>query len=141
MILLDTDHWSVLKYLDSAESRLLLQRMEMSRDQDFAVSAITLEEQMRGWLAEIASTVDASRQVGAYRRLVELVRFFGNWKIIPFDDTAAAQTALLRKARVRIGTMDIKIAATALSRDVLLLTANSNDFAKVPGLRFENWLH
>ncbi len=141
MILLDTDHWSALKYRNSAETRLLQQRMEASRDQDFTVSAVTLEEQMRGWLAEIAATVDAARQVGADRRLVELVRFFSAWKITPFDEAAAASTALLRKARVRIGTMDLKIASIVLSRDMLLLTANSKDFAHVPGLRFENWLH
>ena len=40
----------------------------------------------------------------------------------------------------RIGTLDLKIAAIAISHDALLLTRNLVDFAKVPGLRVENWL-
>jgi predicted nucleic acid-binding protein len=35
---------------------------------------------------------------------------------------------------------DLKIASIALVNDALLLTANSRDFEKVPGLQFENWL-
>ena len=140
MILLDTDHFSALKYVDSERAERLRARMAASRDRHFAVTAITLEEQMRGWLAEIASTLDAARQVGAYRRLVELVRFFNAWEIVPFDEAAAARSTDLRKARVRIGTMDLKIASIALARGNLLLTANLRDFAQVPGLRCENWL-
>jgi predicted nucleic acid-binding protein len=41
--------------------------------------------------------------------------------------------------RVRIGTMDLKIAAIALANDATLLSRNLPDFAKVPGLRVEDW--
>jgi tRNA(fMet)-specific endonuclease VapC len=46
----------------------------------------------------------------------------------------------LRKQRIRIGSQDLKIAAIALTRDALLLSANLRDFRHVPGLRVENWL-
>jgi len=46
----------------------------------------------------------------------------------------------LRAQGVRVGTQDMKIASIALAHGVLLLTRNSLHFAKVPGLRFENWL-
>lgn len=46
----------------------------------------------------------------------------------------------LRGQRLRLGTMDLKIAATALVHDALLLSANRRDFERVPGLRVENWL-
>ncbi len=36
--------------------------------------------------------------------------------------------------------MDLKIACIVLEYDATLLTRNTVDFAKVPGLRFENWL-
>jgi len=36
--------------------------------------------------------------------------------------------------------VDIKIACITLEHDALLLTRNVVDFAKVPALRFENWL-
>ena len=43
-------------------------------------------------------------------------------------------------AKIRLGTMDLKIAAIALVNDALLLTANRRDFERVPALRVENWL-
>ena len=141
MIILDTDHWSSLKYRDNPASQRLMSRMDASLDQDFVISAITLEEQMRGWLSQINTMLDVTRQVDPYRHLIELVRFFSAWKILPFDLAAARQTVALRKAKIRIGTMDLKIAALAISQEVLLLNANARDFGQVPGLRFENWLY
>ncbi|MBM3862272.1 MAG: type II toxin-antitoxin system VapC family toxin [Verrucomicrobia bacterium] len=46
----------------------------------------------------------------------------------------------LRKHRLRVGTMDLKIASICLAHDATLLTRNLADFQKVPGLRVENWL-
>jgi tRNA(fMet)-specific endonuclease VapC len=57
-----------------------------------------------------------------------------------FDEAAAQEFERLRKLRVRIGTMDLKIAAIALANDALLLSANLRDFKKVPGLRIESWI-
>ena len=42
--------------------------------------------------------------------------------------------------RIRIGTMDLKIASIALIKDALLLTANLREYSQVPDLRCENWL-
>ena len=57
-----------------------------------------------------------------------------------FNAAAAARSIALRKSRLRIGTMDLKIASIAIAHDATLLTRNTVDFAKAPGLRFENWL-
>ncbi len=46
----------------------------------------------------------------------------------------------LRRQKLRIGTRDLKIAATAFVTHALLLSANRSDFQQVPGLRVENWL-
>jgi tRNA(fMet)-specific endonuclease VapC len=45
----------------------------------------------------------------------------------------------LKSAKIRIGTMDLRIAAIALSRNLTVLTRNLSDFGKVPGLRIEDW--
>jgi tRNA(fMet)-specific endonuclease VapC len=47
---------------------------------------------------------------------------------------------MLHFQRVRIGTMDLRIASLALTHETLLLSRNLVDFQKVPGLRVENWL-
>lgn len=57
----------------------------------------------------------------------------------PFDEQALEIFQSLWLQRVRIGTMDLKIAAIALSNHATLLTRNSKDFSKVPGLRFDDW--
>jgi tRNA(fMet)-specific endonuclease VapC len=76
----------------------------------------------------------------AYRELADLFQFFNRFHIALFDDLAAKRFHQLRSDRIRIGTMDLKIAAIGLVTDALLLTANQSDFQQVPGLRFENWL-
>lgn len=140
MIVLDTDHLSVLKYSGSKSFESLAKRMADSKDQVFVTTAISLEEQLRGWLAQISRSSDAAKQVLAYAELTALIDFFGFWSILPFDDAAASEFKGFRKQRIRGGTMDLKIASIAVTHDALLLTANTRDFESVPGLRFENWL-
>jgi hypothetical protein len=53
VILLDTNHLSVLKYPENSRHPLLLQKMESSIDQDFAIPIVVVEEQLRGWLSVI----------------------------------------------------------------------------------------
>jgi tRNA(fMet)-specific endonuclease VapC len=59
--------------------------------------------------------------------------------VLEFDEAAAAEFERLRRSRIRIGTMDLKIAAIALAHNATVLTCNSKDFSRVPGLRFEDW--
>jgi tRNA(fMet)-specific endonuclease VapC len=141
MILLDTDHVSLLKYPASERgARLIVRLNALPAGEAVAISIVGVEEQMRGWLAAIAKERLVKRQVTAYRELAKLFEFFAEFTIAFFDESAAEQFDQLRSAKVRIGTMDLKIAATALVNQALLLSANLRDFEKVPGLRVENWL-
>lgn len=139
MIILDTDHVSILQVPDSDRRRPLLSRIDTS-DDIHATSIITIEEQMRGWLATIAKEKQVRRHAKPYSELGRLFKFFSGWEIIEFDDAAIQQFEDLKSRMLRIGTMDLKIAAIALANNTLLLTANRKDFEQVPGLRFENWL-
>lgn len=60
--------------------------------------------------------------------------------ILQWEGEAATMFDSLRKKKVNIGSSDLKIASIALVNDATVLTANTRDFEKVPGLRFENWL-
>ena len=99
---------------------------------------ITVEEQMRGWMASISKERQVRRQVGPYRELMNLFEFFSQYEILPFDEKAAV--IFDGFSRIRIGSMDRKIAAIAIANNALLLTANRRDYEHVPGLRFENWM-
>jgi tRNA(fMet)-specific endonuclease VapC len=45
----------------------------------------------------------------------------------------------LRKQKVKIGRMDLRIAATTLEHGAILVTRNRSDFKHVPGLQIEDW--
>lgn len=141
MILLDTDHVNVLKYPDHPRFASLTTQLNSSADQDVATTVITVEEQMRGWLAWINRSDDVRRQVPAYQELLRLFDFFARWHVVLFDEQAASQFQGLRAQRIRIGTMDLKIAAIALIHDALLLSANPRHFQQVPNLRIANWIN
>lgn len=138
MIVLDTDHASALGYPESDRCKRLLARLGAVGDEVVAVTCVTVEEQMRGWLAAIAKERRPKRQVAAYREFTQLWAFFGHFTILPFTDPAA--DLVEGWGGIRIGTMDKKIAAMVLSSGSLLLTANRRDYALIPGLRFENWM-
>lgn len=138
MILLDTDHVTVLRMPPSARRDRLVARLTGAGDEELGVTVITVEEQMRGWLAAIAKERKPQRQIGPYRELAAMFDFFAEYEIVAFDD--AAVTTFEGFGHIRIGTSDKKIAAIVLANNALLLTANRRDFEQVPGLRFENWM-
>jgi tRNA(fMet)-specific endonuclease VapC len=140
MIVLDTDHLTVLHYADHPRCAGLTDRLRASGDPRIATTVITVEEQLRGWLAEIHRARTVDKQIPAYERLRRLFDFLRRWEIVPFDQRAADRFKDLQKQRLRIGTQDVKIASIALVQDALLLSANLRDFQRVPGVRVESWL-
>lgn len=138
MHLLDTDHLTLLER-GGVGSVPLQERLEQIPVSEIATTIITYEEQMRGWLARAAQAQTIERMLTVYARLQTHVETFKRIPIVPFEERAAAEFARLRQARLRLGTMDLKIAAIALANDATLLSRNLSDFLKVPGLRVEDW--
>ena len=137
MLVLDTDHVSELGY--GTPAGLRLRDRLLASGEDTATTIVTVEEQLRGWLAEIHRLADPHRQIPAYQRLHERIEFFARWTVLPWDPAAVESFLNLRRQGVRIGSMDLKIACIALVHETTLLTRNTSDFAHVPGLRVENW--
>ena len=138
MIVLDTDHLSYLEW-GSEESAILRNRLVEALDQTIVVSIVSYEEQMRGWMAFLAKISDVTKQVDGYSRLKKHLQLYCSVPLMDFSETAAEKFGDLRRLKIRIGTMDLKIAASCLCEDALLLTRNTVDYSKVPGLRFEDW--
>lgn len=139
MILLDTDHISVLSFPSSQRCQNLQARLAaVPATETVGIPVVVVEEQMRGWMAAIAKERSTRRQIAAYCELAQLFAFFARFPIVLFDNAAADHLDAL--GRIHIGKMDKKIAAIALATRSLLLTANTSDFQQVPGLLIDNWM-
>jgi len=73
-----------------------------------------------------------------------LLEFLAPLEIISYDDVAAQEYGKIRtyleQQGTPIGSMDMLIAAHALSLDCTLVTNNEREFSRVPSLKIENWV-
>jgi tRNA(fMet)-specific endonuclease VapC len=138
MLVLDTDHLTEIDRGSPIGASLRL-RLASSNEDVFA-TIISAEEQIRGWLAQISRTRDLRKQVDAYARFQRRLVFYASWRVLPWTNQAAERFNELRASGVRIGTMDLKIAAITLTEGATLLSRNLGDFRQVPGLTAEDWL-
>jgi tRNA(fMet)-specific endonuclease VapC len=94
---------------------------------------------MLGANAYISRAKSRRELVRGYAMLHQILVDFSAAQVLPFDDDAASTFEELRSLRVRVGTMDLRIASIALSRDLTVLTRNLVDFQQIPGLAVEDW--
>ncbi|NOT47139.1 MAG: type II toxin-antitoxin system VapC family toxin [Acidobacteria bacterium] len=139
MIVLDTDCLSLLERERLLESSKLLKALERHRSDEVCTTIITFEEQMRGWLSFIARCKNLEEQVAGYERLHRFLESYRNTPVLDFDEKAAAVFRELKNSKVRVGTMDLKIAAITIANEAILVTRNLSDFTQVHGLRSQDW--
>jgi tRNA(fMet)-specific endonuclease VapC len=76
-------------------------------------------------------------------RLARLDNFLSLFPSIPFDDLAARVYGEVRAELARqglsIGPNDLLIASIALANHLVLVTHNTSEFGRVPGLQIEDW--
>lgn len=132
--LLDTDILSNL--IKRRPSTSLIARMATVPPVDQATSSITFGELLFG-----------AYRLGAEGEtlLARMSRVLSaNLPVLPFDRTAAWEYARVRAHLERQGTTsgeaDLRIAAIALARDLVVVTGNVRHFERVPDLKIENWL-
>ncbi|MEK7833931.1 MAG: type II toxin-antitoxin system VapC family toxin [Acidobacteriota bacterium] len=132
---LDTDHLS----LHHRGHTLVRQRLLALPIPQRVITVITVEEQLRGRFAKIAQAKNVAGWVIAYRQFQQTLQDLLPLRVLPFDEAAAERFMQLKAAVKQVGTQDLKIAAIALSVGGILVTRNSVDFARVPGLVIEDW--
>ena len=131
----DTDHISLLQRRNAN----VIARLERISLDERAVTIITVIEQIQGRLAVIHHATSEADVARGCERLQETMGFYASIYVLPYDVEAQLQFAHLRREQVRIGTQDLRIAAIALSKNATLVTRNTRDFAKVPGLHIVDW--
>jgi tRNA(fMet)-specific endonuclease VapC len=104
------------------------------RADGLSVSAITLAELEFG----VANSAIPEKNA------VALMNFISIMDILPFDDGAAIEyghiRAVLQKIGRPLGSLDMLIAAHAKALGHTLVTNNTREFERVPGLATEDWL-
>ena len=130
MILLDTN---ICIYIINAKPPTVLQRFRDYRMGEVGVCTVVA--------AELAFGVAKS---GSARNRHALELFLAPLTLMPFDEAAVWAYGTLRSELERqgkqIGALDTMIGAHALSQQATLVTNNTSEFARVPGLRLDNWV-
>ncbi|MFN9887217.1 MAG: type II toxin-antitoxin system VapC family toxin [Pseudanabaena sp.] len=137
--LLDTDHISFLQRRSSLEFSRLALRMSQHPITDFALSVISFHEQVIGAHSFINRAQTNKVMDRGYTLLLETLNSFAKAPVLPFDTKAIAIFDEMKSQKVRVSTMDLRIAAIAISNNLVLLTRNTGDFSKVPSLITEDW--
>ncbi len=99
---------------------------------------------------KLTSITVAELYFGAYnssyleRNISVIERFLIPFEIVNFDEKAAMEygkiKAKLRKEGNIIGELDMQIASIAISNNLILVTNNIKEFARIENLDFENWI-
>jgi tRNA(fMet)-specific endonuclease VapC len=120
----------VIGLLNDPTSRLA-KRARREKPSDIAISAIVAHELFYGAFRSPRATQNAA--------LIDSVQF----EVLEFDKEDARQAgeirALLASRRTPIGPYDVLIAGQAKSRNLILVTNNTDEFGRVPGLRLDDW--
>ena len=134
----DTD---ILTELFAGNSALALRLVAIDADKR-AIPTVAAAEVTRGWL-------NAVRQAEAGKGRMSLEYAFGRFQqslvnmapftLLPYTAAAHSIVEKWKAAKIRVGTNDMRIAATCMVHGATLVTRNARDYAQIPGLTFDVW--
>ena len=128
--MLDTD---ISSYIMKRSNDQVLQRLQTIAVTDACISAISSSELEYG--------VEVSPRREKDQRALEI--FLRHMQVLDYPADAAIQyaqiRAFLKLHGTLIGANDLLIAAHARCLDLTLVTNNTREFGRVPGLKIENW--
>ena len=128
--MLDTN---ICIYIIKRKPRGIIDHFKRTKISKIGISAIVLSELFYG----------ASKSTKPEQNQMALYQFVAPLEILPYGDDAAqyygALRAHLENKGTPIGSLDMLIAAHALSIDCTIVTNNEKEFSRVPNLKIENW--
>jgi tRNA(fMet)-specific endonuclease VapC len=139
MFILDTDHLGILQRHRSPEYDQLVARMSTIDETDIYITIVSFHEQISGWAKYVKGAQDSSKVVSGYQRLEQIIQDFATAQVLPFSTAAAEIFDDLKRKKVRVATMDLRIASIAIAQRMTVITRNTVDFSRVPELQFVDW--
>ena len=111
----------------------VMRRLEENEKRGLFISSVTLAELRHG----------VEKSAYPLKNELALLQLSAILEILPFDEAAAVEygkiRAFLQRQGSPIGPLDTLIAAHAKSKGMTLVTNNTCEFARVPGLELANW--
>ncbi len=111
----------------------VIERFYQTEISQIGISSITLSELLYG----------VSKSSKPEQNQIALMQFVAPLEILPYSDEAAQYygdlRAHLEKHGTPIGSLDMLIAAHALSIACTLVTNNEKEFIRIPNLKIDNW--
>jgi len=121
-------------YIITRKPQAVVERFLHTEISQIGISSITLSELMYG----------VCKSSKPEQNQMALTQFMAPLEILPYGDDAAQYYGDLRvhleKQGTSIGSLDMLIAAHALSTACTLITNNEKEFIRIPNLNIENWV-
>ena len=121
-------------YIIKRKPQGVLDRFKRMKISQIGISSITLSELFYG----------VSKSSKPEQNQIALIQFIAPLEIVAYSHETSQYygdlRAQLEKQGTPIGSLDILIAAHALSIDCILVTNNEKEFMRVPNLKIENWV-
>ncbi len=128
--MLDTN---ICIYIIKQKPQNVIKRFRQAKVSEIGVSSITLSELEYGVM----------KSTNPEQNKLALTQFIAPIEIMSYDDAAAQHYGKIRADLERqgtpIGSLDMLIAAHALSLNSVLITNNESEFKRVLNLKIENW--
>ena len=129
--MLDTD---ICIYIIKRKPPDVIERFYQTEISQIGISSITLSELLYG----------VSKSSKPEQNRIALMQFVAPLEILPYGDEASQYygdlRAHLEKQGTPIGSLDMLIAAHALSIPCTLVTNNEKEFIRIPDLKIDNWI-
>lgn len=126
----DTNVW--VQFLRNRNA-LVVQRLRARQPSEIRVCSVVAAELYHGCLRSARPAANRAQVDAVLRPYLSL----------PFDDAAADVHAQVRRHLETLGTpigpYDLQIAAIALVHGLTLVTHNTTEFSRIPGLLLEDW--
>lgn len=135
LYVLDTDSLSLWQYghPNIAGKIALVPQVNLS------TTVITVQEQLDGWRLRLNRVTQRNQIADLYSRLANSVRFLARLPILDYTLAAIDQYEALKSLKLNIGKMDLRIAAIVLVHRGIIVTRNTRDFQRIPGLHRVDW--